>query len=368
MRIERKCSMSFDHMQSLTMLYMPLMSKNAKCLYDVLYSYQNAEIQISELCSLLDWNAAQFEKMRDVLIQYQLIRVFKDVNEDLVLVGLPLLPSEFLCHEIYSRLYLNAMGAKQFDKMKQLYCQNHVSGLEEVHSVLDVSVLDAWSESKEIAYEKVKPKSDVVYDFDFATFLKGFDRIFPARLRTKENLDKIAQLATIHGISAMDMRKYVQRSTNPFTYEFDIEKLTGFVLANRKDVKLPEKDPYSMSPVKFLQAKQNGVPVIRSDRVLIDRLCTEFKLPIEVVNTLIEYTLNLTNQQFSKNYVEKVAANWVRLKVDSRQKALEIIRADKPEKKQDLPEWYKDTRQEKVSEDVMNEALALQKQLMGGDD
>ena len=90
-----------------------------------------------------------------------------------------------------------------------------------------------------------------------------------------------------------------------------------------------------MPPVKFLQNKQNGIPVVKSDQALIERLCTQFQLSVEVVNTLIEYTLQQTHQQFSRNYVEKVAASWVRLGVDSRKKALEIINQAPTENKRE---------------------------------
>ena len=52
---------------------------------------------------------------------------------------------------------------------------------------------------------------------------------------------------------------------------------------------------------------------MKSDQALIERLCKEFQFPIEVVNTLIEYTLQQTNQQFSRNYVEKVAVHLISL-------------------------------------------------------
>ncbi len=189
---------------------------------------------------------------------------------------------------------------------------------------MDVSILDSWNESKEIAYEKVKPTINQKYNFDFATLFKGMDRVFPVRYRTNENLDRIAQMAQIYGIDAKDMRRYVQRSINPSTHVFDLDKLKEMVMRNRK-VMETSKDPYQMPPVKFLQNKQNGIPVVKSDQALIERLCTQFQLSVEVVNTLIEYTLHQTHQQFSRNYVEKVAASWVRLGVDSRKKALEII-------------------------------------------
>ena len=198
------------------------------------------------------------------------------------------------------------------------------------------------------------------------------DRIFPVRLRTNENLDRIAEMAKIYGIDAKDMRKYVQRSTNPSTHVFDLEKLKDMVMRNRKVMEV-SKNPYKMSPVKFLQNKQNGIPVVKSDQALIERLCKEFQFPIEVVNTLIEYTLRQTNQQFSRNYVEKVAASWVRLGVDSRKKALEIINQSPVENKKDkkmekivLDDKFYTQKEEKSDAQLEQEMLELQKMLKEG--
>ena len=128
-----------------------------------------------------------------------------------------------------------------------------------------------------------------------------------------------------------------------------------------------------MSPVKFLQNKQNGIPVVKSDQILIERLCKEFQFPIEVVNTLIEYTLQRTNQQFSRNYVEKVAASWVRLGVDSRKRALSIInqsptgnKNDKNTEKVVLDEKFYTQKEEKSDTQIQQEMLELQKMLKEG--
>ena len=168
------------------------------------------------------------------------------------------------------------------------------------------------------------------------------------------------------------MRKYVQRSTNPSTHVFDLEKLKDMVMRNRKVMEV-NKDPYKMSPVKFLQNKQNGIPVVKSDQALIERLCKEFHFPIEVVNTLIEYTLQQTNQQFSRNYVEKVAASWVRLGVDSRKKALDIINQSPLENKRDkkaekvvLDDKFYTQKEEKSDAQLHKEMLELQKMLKEG--
>ena len=375
MAIEVRCieHLSSEQRQSLNLLYGPLMGKNSICLYEFLGSIQNL-VELEDVYLLLNMNASQFDIARNRLEQYHLIETYVHEGDMLILLYAPLLPDSFLCHETYSRLYLASVGAKCFDKVKaMLYKDKTVSSsYTKVESPLDVSILDSWNESKEIAFEKVKPTIKQKYDFDFATLFKGMDRIFPVRLRTSKNLDRIAEMAKIYGIDAKDMRKYVQRSTNPSTHVFDLEKLKDMVMRNRKVMEV-NKDPYKMSPVKFLQNKQNGIPVVKSDQALIERLCKEFQFPIEVVNTLIEYTLQQTNQQFSRNYVEKVAASWVRLGVDSRKKALDIINQSPLENKRDkkaekvvLDDKFYTQKVEKSDAQLHKEMLELQKMLKEG--
>ena len=375
MAIEVRCieHLSSEQRQSLNLLYGPLMGKNSICLYEFLGSIQNL-VELEDVYLLLNMNASQFDIARNRLEQYHLIETYVHEGDMLILLYAPLLPDSFLCHETYSRLYLASVGAKCFDKVKaMLYKEKTVSSsYTKIESPLDVSILDSWNESKEIAFEKVKPTIKQKYDFDFATLFKGMDRIFPVRLRTSENLDRIAEMAKIYGIDAKDMRKYVQRSTNPSTHVFDLEKLKDMVMRNRKVMEV-SKDPYKMSPVKFLQNKQNGIPVVKSDQALIERLCKEFQFPIEVVNTLIEYTLQQTNQQFSRNYVEKVAASWVRLGVDSRKKALDIINQSPLENKRDkkaekvvLDDKFYTQKEEKSDAQLHKEMLELQKMLKEG--
>ena len=375
MAIEVRCieHLSVEQRQSLHLLYGPLMGKSSICLYEFLGSIQNS-VELEDVYLLLNINASQFDKARNYLEQYHLIETYVHEDDMLILLYAPLLPDKFLCHDTYSRLYLASVGSKCFDKIKTMLQKDKAvsSSYTKVESPLDVSILDSWNESKEIAYEKVKPTIKQKYDFDFATLFKGMDRVFPVRYRTNENLDRIAQMAQIYGIDAKDMRRYVQRSINPSTHVFDLDKLKEMVMRNRKVMEV-SKDPYKMSPVKFLQNKQNGIPVVKSDQALIERLCKEFQFPIEVVNTLIEYTLQQTNQQFSRNYVEKVAASWVRLGVDSRKKALDIINQSPLENKRDkkaekvvLDDKFYTQKEEKSDAQLHKEMLELQKMLKEG--
>ena len=116
------------------------------------------------------------------------------------------------------------------------------------------------------------------------------------------------------------------------TTDFFYQEMIAYFLvscANGKRsvmVDLDVKNPYALPPVRFLQSKQHGIEVSRSDAYLIETLITDFKMKPEVVNVLIEYVLEKTNQRFSKSYVEKIASVWVRLNIDTSEKALAHIK------------------------------------------
>ena len=188
------------------------------------------------------------------------------------------------------------------------------------------------------------------------------DRIFPLRLRNEENLSFIAQLASIYGIDEKEMKRMVQRSVHPSTKEFDKETLKKLVFSSSK-IQMPPSDSYKMAPVQFLKYKQNGTPISSSDKKLVESLCLDYSFPNEVVNVLIEYCLEKTNQSLTRNYVEKVASSWSRLHIDTKEKALSQIQKKPVNKK--VPEWYENTTQTKASEKSLQKALSLQKKLKG---
>ena len=197
-------------------------------------------------------------------------------------------------------------------------------------------------------------------------FLTGYSKtLFPLTCRNQKNLRLIGELATIHGISEMDMRKYVSQSMNLKDNTLNAELLKRKVRNAKRSVMvdLDVKNPYALPPVRFLQSKQHGIEVSRSDAYLIETLITDFKMKPEVVNVLIEYVLEKTNQRFSKSYVEKIASVWVRLNIDTSEKALAHIKEEEQKpiktKKKELPEWFQqeDEGSEKANKTVDDKEL-----------
>ena len=360
----------------LTLLYYPLIKQEALILYQVLYSLQGREhpISMERLASLCLMNPRQFKESRETLEEFSLLKTYYDGIQQKYLFRLypPKNANVFLRHDTMGRLLLDAVGSKRYDELCMHFALDTGSTekMQDISKEFDTARLENWTPNQEIALMRLRPEEQVsnpMYPFNFDVFLSGMNRIFPYRLRTKENLSRIAQLASIYGINEKDMKKYVQRAVNPKTHELNMETLENFVLHNRR-VSPTVKDPYSMAPIQFLLSKQNNAPLPDSDKRLIEKLCTQYNFPPDVVNVLVEYTLKKTNQSFSAAYVEKVASTWSRLDIRTREQAFHQIQSENGyvrKGKKELPDWYAKIPEEKASEESLAKALAMQKKLRG---
>ena len=360
-------AMRTDSHECLTLLYLPLIGKDAYIVYSVFLSLNHKEWDQFKIMNFAGMNQIQFQKAREVLEEFGLVKTYYDVEKKIWLYNVyaPLNANTFFAHDSFGRLYMNTMGSKQYDEMKCHFMvdQSVEDSMMDVTKQLDVTRLDQWNQTKENVYQEVVPKRAKKYNFDFDTCFNGLDRIFPMRLRTQENLDLIAQLASIYGIDAKDMKKYIQRSVNSNTMVFNKTTLKNLAFNYRKVVKQDVKDPYSISPVQFLKNKQKGAPISEADQRLVESLCSNYNFSFEVVNILIEYCLNQTNQKFTKSYVEKVASSWARLQIRTKEEALNQVKGKK--EKKNVPKWYENTESKKPSQEALQEALEIQKRLRG---
>lgn len=383
LRLELQGMITPAQSSSLLVLYAPLMGKDAVLLYESMLAIAalpqkvKNHLLVSKLCGL---SMERLEEMREVLEQYLLLKTYYDAihNAYIYELHMPKLGNDFLSHDVFGRLYMKQMGKQVYEFARKSYAPI----IEDKSMYQDISVsmrslMYDWNEKEEDSFHTMRPeKSNVIsYAFNFDTFLHGLsDMIFPKSQRTKENLSFIAEKAGIYGITEKDMQLYVGKSINMKTSVLDRNKLLRFMQANKKDFEKAVKDPYKLPPVRFLQMKQQGVQVSSADQRLIDTILTEkYHLVPEVINALLEYVLERCNQVLSKSYVEKVASTWVRLHVDTLQKAQEVIASEGKETKtyknpaqKQLPKWFHDQDSvKKASKEIKDEELLEKMKKLG---
>lgn len=375
-KIYRQGTFFQDWESVFTLLYYPLIDKNAFVLYHTLYSLssnsQEEWIQVEQLYLFSLLKEKSFEEACQVLEEFSLLQTYYDAMEYTYILDLypPKNANQFLLDNTLGRLAMNVLGSKKYEELSRFFAkpEEQKSKMINISKSFDSSRLQSWNEDQESLLTTIRPKEEnqgVIKPFDFETFLNGMHRIFPPRLRSKQNLDLIANLANIYGIEAKEMKKYVQRSINPNTKEFSPQTLE-YLLHQAKPPISKTTDRYSMPPIQFLQSKQNG-PLARADEKLIQELCNKYEFPYDVVNILVEYVLEQTNQKFQRSYVEKVASAWSRLHIDTREKALSEIKKQpvvvEKAATQDLPNWYANKPNTPIQEDTRQQLKERMKRI-----
>lgn len=388
-KIEVQGSMTSEYYASFQMLYFPLIGSDAATLYHTLVSVgtRNQKIRNHILIQNISKLSMEvIEKSRRILEQYLLVKTFyRPENTTYIYqVFMPKDGNEFLRHEVFGRLYMKEMGKQvyEFNKLSFAHTFEDKNDYQEITIPFENVLKEDWQDQEEEQFKKLKPEQDVLYQnnvplsFNFDRFLTNLSKmVFPVTARNEKNLRMIGELATIHGINEEEMKKFVSQSMDLKTGTLNVETLKRKARkATTNYIEPKTSNPYLLPPVRFLQSKQRGIEVSQSDKYLIETLISDFKMKPEVVNVLIEYVLEKTNQKFSKGYVEKVAGMWVRLEIDTYEKAEALIKEEKKEKKayknpekKELPQWYHNQDDVVVDTKDFNEdeLLAKMKKLRG---
>ena len=166
--------------------------------------------------------------------------------------------------------------------------------------------------------------------FDYVTFLETTSSlVFPIELRTEENLAYIGQIATMFNISADNMRILVSKCIDIRKMTFDKERLKTLALKQTNTGSNTSALDYSQSPITFLQAKQNGTMVVPYEKEILLHLMTDLDMPFEVINVMIEYILEISDNRLNRKFVDAVAAGWIRNGIKAKEQALEMAARDR---------------------------------------
>ncbi len=367
---------------SLTLVYRPLIGLDGLLLYQILCAIADCGGQTSkeELCQLSGMGRIRLKKARELLEQYELVRSY--VNEEGEIAQMELLPvrqvRQFLEHDLFGRMLFRQIGAQGLDSLKQLFDirDDKPEEFKEVTARLDRTIIEEeWSDDQEQLLKAGLSNwhNPHEYDFNWGLFFDQMHRTIPMRLRTRENMSRIAYLASVYGLDEEAMRVLVIRNIkdNKTWIDFDaiVDKL-GFT----KKVKTGNPDDYSQAPVSFLQARQPGnTQVLPKERSLLLKLSSQHDFSNELINTIVEYSMEQCQGALVEKYVETLANNMARSGIETRDQALEyFIRSkksasrSKKREKPSLPDWYDEIPQEKATKEELEEVLRLQNEILKG--
>ncbi len=321
-----------DYVRSVSVFYLPLIGKRAVCLYlQLVCERENRmECTLERLCTLSHLNIDELEETLKILEEYELIKTLKKDDEYLFLVRSPLSVRRFLEHEVYSRMYLNNVGRKEYEISVSAYLPKPAirRGYKDVSHSFDPKVMKGWNQDDEDRYQKtqnINPASHVEITFDYARFTRELTNLqFPVSLRTRENMEIIGQLGTVYAVPADKMRELVARSYDPRTGVFDQDALRKRCLACKEVDYQPGENEFDIAPVAYLQHRQ-GAAVSQADKKMLVNLMEEYRLSNQVINVLIDYVLTTTDNRLDRLYIDKIGATFMRQGIDTVEKAQQAL-------------------------------------------
>ena len=386
-RCELTGGLSFESMVSLMELYQPLISAQAAVVYMTLAAEASSlrtQQSHSRLFALCGIDPLTFDRAMAKLEEYMLVRIYRKESENrsnyIYVLNPPMSAKSFTNSAIFMNRYMNAMGSKQMETTLSKLNSDTLS-TQGYQDITRTVVHTSRKEEEDLSYTKVKPRysfsvDDTTINFDYEKFIASTSPlVYPVELRTTENLSLIGKLATVYGLSPDQMRILVSRCVSLSTMEFNADRLK--ILAARTEGEVTKaSDIYSLSPVSFLQAKQNGAQVTPTDKKLIEHLAMDMHFSNEVINVMLEYILSVSSNRLNPKFVDMVAAEWARDGIETKEQALleakKQIRKTSSQKTNiriDMPEYIRQQQEgnlpksKKATEETLNAVRELQNKM-----
>ena len=360
-----------DMMQSLHLLYAPLISNKAISLYETMYALGILSNKIHHHMLIVKCEKISmelFHKLRMELERLQLLKTYHHPknNEYIYIIYPPKIAKDFLRDEILGRMYIKECGEQMYGFMKQSMHPQHSSleGYEHISAPLQLQFAQEWSDEDESLFHHVQIKEEEeTTDTKYLSMIQQISPlVLPMSARTQQTLTFIAKWASVYGLDEVQLKRSISRAMNYPAGVLQQDKFLAYIRSVQGPLSLSQgKDDYDCSPIIFLRRRQNGIDLSFSDKKIIEMLIEHYQLPHEVINIMIEYILERNHQNLNKNYVEKVASSWVRLKIDTKEKAFAHIQNGYQNQKEDWLDRMQQQNQQ--GQDNPEEAARLQAEL-----
>ena len=394
--VVNKSIMNNEDRKILNMLYQPIIGPLPIILYFTLWAdldkmeFMSGECSHQHLATTMHLTLEEIISIREKLEAVGLLRtrVKKgNINNYIYELYSPLSVHEIFNHPILNVVLYNNVGKKEYDKLVEYFKipKLNTSGYEEITA----SFSEVFSSVPLTSYDVInddirkcnKLKLNINTNFDFNFLIASMPKSVDVdRCFTKDVKELILNLSFLYEIDAMHMQNIIKGCLNERGtiskeelrkscrnyYQFDHGGILPSIVANTQpeylrnpvgDTSKRARMIYSfetISPYDILKKKNNGAEPLKRDLKLAEDLIVEHGLKPGVVNVLLDYTLKTNNNKLNRNFVETIAGQWKRLKIETVDEAMKL--AEKEHKKynkkvvkvtststvkeEKLPEWF----------------------------
>lgn len=410
--VVNKTVLNNEDRKILTMLYQPIIGPIAISLYLSLWSdldkieMVSNEFNHHHLITNMHMSLEEIVSARKSLEAIGLLKTYaKEDNVNYFIYELysPLMAYEFFNHPILNVVLYNNVGKIEYEKLVKYFKRPrfNFSSFTDITTSFNEKFKSVPYTSYEMINKDIqkrnKLKLNINSNFDMNFLIASIPKYMdPDKIFTKENKELIINLSFIYDIDALKMQNILKtcinergtinkeelRKTCQNYYEFDNGLLPTVVeLTQPEYLRKPIGDNSkrakliytfeTISPSDLLRSKNNGDEPVKRDLALVETLIVDYKLKPGVVNVLLDYTLKVNNNKLTKSFVETIAGQWKRLKIETVEEAMALCEKEHKkyrktnirqtttikEKQEKIPEWFDKNIEKKIADNQSREEI-----------
>lgn len=360
--------------KTLIMLYQPIIGSMAINLYFTLWSYldKNEILSLSwthhHLMKSMQVSLEKIIEAREKLEAIGLLKTYikKDNKENSYLYEMysPLSVYDFLNDPVLSTTFRDSVGELEYKKIIEYFKMPSIKmdGYEDISSKFnDVFAITNITNLEEIKELKKTNILGLAYEptIDINNILSMIpEEMLDYRSVTKPVKELIYKLALAYNFNDEDMKEIIMNSINEnhridkSSLQMSARKLYKFENYNNKTELVYKNQPEYLrskvtstskkakmiytfettTPYDFLASK-NGCEPTKAEMDILSYLLVDVKLLPGVVNVLLDYVLNVSENKLVRSFIENKAVEWKRNNIETVEDAMAMAKKDKANKK-----------------------------------
>lgn len=388
--------------KNLIMLYQPIIGYKAVNLYFTLWSYLDRREILSEetthhqLIVNMQLKLSEILEAREKLEAIGLIKTYvrkSNINNFVYEIYSPISAYEFLNNPVLTISLYNNVGKNEYERIIEYFKLPKIS-LKDYEDIT-CTFNDIFKSSSISTFERLENinkynsnELNIESNIDINNILGLIpDEVINKRTITTKTIELIKKISFIYNYDDMKISEIIRESlTDKKTidrnllrqnarkyYQFENSgKLPSIIYRTQPeylrkpigDISTKAKAIYQFettTPYDFLYSKYKNNKPSKSDVKILEYLLIDMNLNAGVVNVLIDYVLKINNNKLNKNFVDAIASQWAKSKIETVEDAMNIAEKEyKKNKKITTPEWFdKSISESKASEEDKNEIEEL---------
>jgi len=372
--------------KNLIMLYQPIIGFKAISLYFTLWTYLDKREILSnetthhQLITSMQLKLSDVIESREKLEAIGLVKTYlrkSNINNFIYELYSPITPYEFLNNPVLSVSLYNNVGKIEHERIVEYYKIPKISlrdydeitcSFSDIFATTNISNIDRLENINK--YEKGLLNIESKIDINNIISLIP-EELFNVRSLTKDTKDLINKISYIYNYDDTRISELIRESLNEKKaidknllrqnsrkyYQFENSgKLPSIVYRTQPeylrkpvgDVSKKAKIIYQFettSPYDFLSSKYNNNKPSKADIKILEYLLLDMNLNSGVVNVLIDYVLKINDNKLNKNFVDSIASQWAKTKIETVEEAMNIAEKEyksrhKTKPSQVKPEWF----------------------------